>query len=323
MNMRNSAIAIPEPENIFSFNFLRDLLWARRKMIIGATALGFIMGLAVAISTGGKYTVSMTLIPSETDLTRDTGIQLSSILSNGADLPVSKFKQFQAELYSYRTAELLDHNYGVLCEISPTRCDFKTHTWKPKAAWRKTLSLATATLLGMPPAPDTPQVSDLVEYIKDTVTLTTEKTSSLTIISMESRDLERSKLFLTRLVDAANQTIRERDRADLTKYVDYVSNRIESLTAVAQRPALDALLLTEERRLMLTNVQVAYAATTLDGPNAVRSNAALKIAISVAAGFILGGVLAIILEFASGSTALLKPEKHKPSLHQKNNIHDV
>ena len=292
-------------------------------MIIGTTIAGLALGTAVTMITGGKYAVSMILIPAETDMDKESTLQLSSILSNNATVPVPKFKQFQAELYSYRTAEMLDQKYGTLCEISTPRCDFATRTWHPKPAWRKTLSLIVSSVLGMPPAPDRPQIDDLVKYIKNRVTVTTEKTSSLTIISTEVRDPENGKQFLSRLVDAANQTIRNRDRADMRQYVDYLSNRLENLTAVAQRTALDNLLLTEERRLMLTNVQVAYAATPLDGPNAVRANSAWKIGTGLAAGFALGCIIALVLEFLMGNAVILPGKDARAPWRQRDLASDV
>jgi uncharacterized protein involved in exopolysaccharide biosynthesis len=224
--MKTPPISAREPDNLLSFTFLRDALWSRRVMISITTALGLLLGIAITMATGGKYTVAMTLIPAETDMDKENTLQLSSILSNSTSVPVPKFKQFQAELFSYQTADLLERKYSTLCEISRNRCDFATHTWLPKPAWRQTLSLAVSTILGMPPAPDRPQIGDLVKYIKDNVTVTVEKTSSLTTISTDVRDPENGKQFLNRLVDAANQTIRARDRADLRQYVDYLSNRL-------------------------------------------------------------------------------------------------
>lgn len=315
--------APPETENLFSFGFLRDAFWSKRRLILGLTVFGLLVGIAVAILTGGKYTIAMTLIPAETDLERGSGLQLSNILSNNSDQPVSKFKQFQAELFSYRTAELMDRNYGTLCQISQTRCDPATRTWSPKPGWRKALSLALSTILGMPPAPETPQINDLVRYIKDTVVLTTEKASSVTVLSMQAKDPVDGKRFLNRLVNEANQTIRERDRADLRQYVDYVSQRLENLTAVAQRPALDSLLQTEERRLMLTNVQVAYAATILDGPNTIRASSAWKIGVGAAAGLLLGCSIALIFEFLSGNAILLKTTDKNVRRRQQDVTYDA
>lgn len=323
MKMGKAESGIPGTENLFSFGFLRDAFWSRRRLILATTVLGLAAGIAATVLTGGKYMISMTLIPAESDIERGSALQLSNILSNNSDQPVSKFKQFQAELFSYRTAELMDRNYGTLCEISKTRCDVGTRTWTPKPEWRRALSLTVSTLLGMPPAPEKPEINDLVKYLRDTVTITTEKASSVTVLSIQAKDPENGKLFLKRLVNEANQTVRERDRADLRQYVDYVTQRLENLTAVAQRAALDSLLLTEERRLMLTNVQVAYAATILDGPNATRSNSVWKTGVGLAVGLLLGCCIALIQEFLSGNAILLKPSGKGARLRQRAVAHDA
>jgi hypothetical protein len=91
---------------------------------------------------------------------------------------------------------------------------------------------------------------------------------------------------------------------------------------VAQRTALDNLLLTEERRLMLTNVQVAYAATPLDGPNAVRASSAWKIGIGLAAGLSLGCIVALALAFLTG-TAIILPVKKSRTLWRQPRPQDL
>ena len=65
-------------------------------------------------------------------------------------------------------------------------------------------------------------------------------------------------------------------------------------TNVEQRQAIDALLLQEERQLMMTEVDVPYAAKILDGPTITPVNSALKtVAVSTVLGLLLGTALAL------------------------------
>ena len=303
---KNQAVV---SQNVLSFTFFRDVALARRWLIVCATAIGLAAGIGAAVLTGGRYQISMVVIPAETDAERTGGLQLSSLLSSTTDMPVSRFKQFQSELYTYQTAAMLDRAYGTLCQIYPQRCDMQTREWQAKPKWRRTASLLLSTILGKPPSPEIPQIGDLVDYLRKNVTVTADRSSSLTTITTTTTDPEKGKLFLSRLVDAANQSIRNRDRSDIREYVKYLSNRLEKLTAVEQRTALDNLLLTEERRLMLTEVQVAYAATPLDGPNATATTAISKIGMGLGAGFFLGILLALLLEIRAGSFSLTQSNR--------------
>jgi hypothetical protein len=58
---------------------------------------------------------------------------------------------------------------------------------------------------------------------------------------------------------------------------------------LAQHDALSSLLVDQERRLMLSSVDVPYAASIQDGPNIAMSNKALRmLAVDIMLGLILG-----------------------------------
>lgn len=272
-------------------------MWGHRGLIIGLTLVGLVIGIAYAMTNGGKYAITMTLMPAETDAEKSNSLQLSSLLSTGGDTPLSAFKQFQNELFSYQTAFFLEKKYDTLCEIYPQRCNLKTHQWQPKSPLRKALSVAVSTVIGKPPSPDMPQVDDLVKYLQTAISLTTDRFTSVTTLTMTARDPQKGAQILNRLVDAANQSVRNRDRSNLRQYVDYLSKKLQDLSTVDQRSALDNLLLAEERRLMLTEVDVPYAAARLDGPNAVPTTAVAQIGIGLLGGFVLGSLIALFLQF--------------------------
>jgi hypothetical protein len=143
----------------------------------------------------------------------------------------------------------------------------------------------------MPAKPDDPQISDLVTYINDNVSSVDDK--SILTLTMTDSHPEHAKAFLSQLVEATNANIKAKDSVSLDQYVTYLSNRIAHLDSVTQREPLTALLMTEERRLMLTHVNVPYAATPLDGPVIQPRSPFLKFEIGVLAGFTFGCLLAL------------------------------
>jgi len=96
----------------------------------------------------------------------------------------------------------------------------------------------------------------------------------------------------------------EQDRGVIQQYVAYLNNKLTTNTNVGQREALDSLLLAQERRLMLTAVDVPYAASVQDGQTCpVRTRQADSVHRRVL-GLILGVGLGAALSFYSGRTRL-------------------
>ena len=107
---------------------------------------------------------------------------------------------------------------------------------------------------------------------------------------MDSRDPKFAVLYLNVVVQATNDFIREKDRSSIEPYVDYLHQKLATSNLnLAQHDALSGLLVDQERRLMLSSVDVPYAASIQDGPNITMSNKAVRmLAVYVVLGLILG-----------------------------------
>ena len=155
-----------------------------------------------------------------------------------------------------------------------------------------------ARLSGLPDpnGPHTP--TDLAQYITGEVVVTVDKSNSVVKLDYRSAKPKFAGQFLSLLINTTNDYIRIQDRSVLRQYVGYLSTQASEATNVAQRDAFDQLLLQQERKLMLSEVDVPYAAKILDGPTVLPINSGLKrIAIFSFLGAVIGSAIVLALHY--------------------------
>jgi hypothetical protein len=141
------------------------------------------------------------------------------------------------------------------------------------------------------PDPDSPRTAlDLANNTAAEVTIASDRTTHILTLSMDSRDSAAAVHYLNVLVQATNDFIREKDRSTIQLYADYLHQKLATTNLnLAQHDALASLLVDEERKLMLSSVEVPYAASVQDGPNITMSNKALRmLAVDIVLGLVLG-----------------------------------
>jgi hypothetical protein len=293
----------PEPASAVIASFLRrsfSIADIARRAIRGwlfgliGLVLGLVFGVYSIWATPPTYTVTIGVLPvdsaGDVSIGGDTGGALSALaglvgMSGG---PVPKFTRFVSSLYATNVATIMDKKYDMVCRSFS--CDVKTHKWLKHDDFGTLVQRVVANIAHLPD-PDAPQTArDLAGYTKSKVDMTSDRTTHVLTLSMDSRDPKFAVLFLTTLVHATNDFIRQEDRAVIQPYVDYINSKLASPNLnVAQRDALSSLLLDQERRLMLTSVDVPYAASIQDGPNiAVSNNAKRMLVVDAFLGLVLG-----------------------------------
>jgi hypothetical protein len=275
-------------------------LIARWRMIIAVTAIATLIGIATVWMRGPTYIAAMDLLPSEADLTGSNNIPGNGALGLIAGLSglqansVPKFVQFQSALSSPDVARILDQKFNLVCRVYKGECDPLTRQWTPRTDLRARISTILAALQGLPDPALRRTPSDLASYIGDSVKIATDKTN-IAHLTYANRDPQFAAEFLSMVQRTTADYLKEQDRRVLHQYVDYLSKEIAVTTSVEQRAALAALLLEQDRRLMLSNVNAPYAAAVLSGPDvAPRSLAVGTLAVFMATGFVLGIALALL-----------------------------
>jgi hypothetical protein len=275
---------------------LLGALW-RGKWIIIACLITF-MAAGFRTYTGLTYTAQMRVVPAESDASQPSS---SSSVFSGLGLAglaggtVSKFTEFQKSIQSAIVASLLEQRYSVLCTLYSQECDPTTKQWHPVSGFEPKLRGFVKSLLGLPNVyqPRTP--IDLVQVLRTRIVMRAD--GGTVIISFGNSDPKFAVDFLQYIYQTADDYLKLHDRGYLRQYVNYLSAKITT-SSLAEREAVQALLLEQERKLMLSEVNVPYAAAILDPPTAFPENPLLPIlAIWGGLGLVPGVVLSFLLNY--------------------------
>lgn len=301
---RDSSVAIADYfRRSVSVSEILDQLWSGRIIIAVCFVLGLVYGAYSISSSGPLFSVEMSLLPAEggsvdNNASNSGALGLLAGLTGGGLGQVPKFTQFLAALHSTGVAEVLDKKYAMTCRVFRGDCDQTTLQWRERTGLRPWFNGLLARLSGLPDpnGPRTP--TELALYISGAVVPTLDKTSEVVRLDYQSPRPDFAVNFMNVLVKTTNDYIRDQDRVVLQQYVAYLTDQASRATNVAQRDALDQLLLQQERKLMLTEVDVPYAASVLDGPMVLPVNKALKtLAIFGALGLFAGALIAIGMHY--------------------------
>jgi hypothetical protein len=284
-----------------SLSYLLGLAWSGRGIIIIATLIGLLYGVYAVYDAGPSYMATIRVTPAASDTslgsTSGAGGLLAGLTGGSGAAQVPKFIQFTYALSSLDVARSLNQKYDLLCRVYLGECDPITHQWQPRNGIHEWIVSATSRLSGLPDPNVGPRSPlDLARYIAGNVVVNQpKKNESLVELTYINRKPQFAAQFLSRVVTATNDYIRMQSRETQKRYVEYLSDSAAQTTNVEQRQALDTLLLQEERQLMMTEVDIPYAAQILDGPTVTPVNHALKtIAIYTILGLVLGLAIAML-----------------------------
>lgn len=290
-------------------NFLRgsisladiwNQIWGGRWIVVAATITGLVWGIYSVATASPRFTAIVRIVPAsggESDGGAALGASnllagLTGGIATAGSVP--KFMQFTATIHSIGVAELMDRRYGMLCRIYRGECDQKTHIWRKRkvdiSAW---LTAQIARLGHLPDPNGSRTTADLAGYLRGIVA-DRDKLTGIVELSFIDSNPKFAAEFLSKAVTTTNDYLRGQDRDQQRKYVTYVADQVTSSTNVAQRETLSNLLLQQERKLMMTEVDTPYAATILDGPIITPVNQVIKyLALYSLAGFVIGILLVL------------------------------
>ena len=278
-----------------SISYLVGLVLSAPWLVIAATIVGLFYGIYTVHRDGPSYTATIRIAPAETDNSLSgiggAGGLLAGLSSGGAAVALPKFTQFMLAKASVGVAEDLDRKHDMLCRVFKSECDPVKHQWKKRTGIKETFNSMLARLAGLPDPNGPRTIQDLAAYVSGAVITEENKNNSMVMVRYTNSKPEFASEFLSAVIKSSNDYIRAQSRETQRRYVEYLSNSASKTTNVEQRMAIDALLLQEERQLMMTEVDIPYAAKILDGPTIQPVNNALK---TIAIDGILGTILGIL-----------------------------
>ena len=122
--------------------------------------------------------------------------------------------------------------------------------------------------------------------------------SNTAVLSIQLSNKGFAKQFLLAVINEGNAEIRARDSRRAEKLASYVESKFKNETNRAVQDALASLLISQERFLMMTQVDLPYAAEILDGPTVSNRPTSPKKILLLGVGVVAGifiGLAAVLL----------------------------
>jgi uncharacterized protein involved in exopolysaccharide biosynthesis len=276
-----------------SISELIDRIWSGRLIIVLATVAFVAFGAWYVYDLGPRYTATIWVTPAESDTSNGGASGLLAQFSDSGMTAVPKFTQFVSAIPSRGVAKLLDQKYGMVCQLYHGSCDPVTHRWTEQTGIRAFFLGLLADIGRLPDPNGARSINDLADYIQGSVVIDQNKKNAIVVLSYSDRKPEFAAQFLLAVVSTTNDYIKALNRENERRYVAYLANNVSKTTNIDQRQTLNALLLQHERQLMMTEVDVPYAATVLEGPSVTPVNKVLKYLVAFGMlGFALGVIIA-------------------------------
>jgi uncharacterized protein involved in exopolysaccharide biosynthesis len=155
----------------------------------------------------------------------------------------------------------------------------------------------TKTWLREVKAPITSQPSSWQSYkaFKNTLSVATDKETGMITLTIEYYSPEIATQWLLWLVSDINATMREQDKAEAQRSIDYLSKKLQETQLADMQTVFYQLIEQQTKTIMLAEVSLEYVLKTIDPANAPEEKAKPKRALIVVLGTMLGGILSVLI----------------------------
>ncbi|WP_233143770.1 Wzz/FepE/Etk N-terminal domain-containing protein [Colwellia chukchiensis] len=146
-------------------------------------------------------------------------------------------------------------------------------------------------------APKSPQPTswEAYEAFKNKLSISTSKETGIITISIEHYSPEIAKQWLLWLVDEINTTMREQDKAEAQRSIDYLTEKLEETQLADMQTVFYQLIEEQSKTIMLAEVSLEYVLKTIDPANVPDEKDSPKRALIVVLGGLLGGILSVLI----------------------------
>ncbi|PCJ51163.1 MAG: LPS O-antigen length regulator [Gammaproteobacteria bacterium] len=306
MNAQLSTNAYSSDDEI-DLRELWNAIWQGKWLIIGITSIFAVASVIYALSLPDEYKSTVLLAPASSSsssslsklggqfggLASLAGINLGS---GGAEdksviaMEIIKTWDFleafivdnniQVEIFA---AEGWDRNSNQLL-IDPDLFDMKSNKWVRKFDTGRGEK-------------SEPSSWELFEEIKDRISISQDKTSGLISLSVDYYSPVIAKEWADKLVKSINFHLQKQDREEATKSIAYLNKKIKETNITDMQSVFYQLIEEQTKTLMLAEVSDEYVFRTLSPAKVAEEKAKPKRALIAILGFLLGGMLAVIIVF--------------------------
>lgn len=285
------------------FLTLRDILtalWRGKWWLLAVTISAAVLSIVLSLKMPDLYTAEAVLSPKDSSssdlipgqlggLASLAGINMSGGESNRTQvaLEILKSRRFINEFIKrYELSVPLiaaigwDHQSNKL-KIDETLYDPGAQAWIRDVSY---------------PYTQIPSEWELYKAFIDIMTIEQNPETGMVTLSIEFLSPHVSAQWANRLVDDINQEMRQRDREQAQRSIEYLTKEIETTQIASMREAFSSLVEEQHKNKMLAEVTPDYAFTVIDPPVASElKSAPTRSLIVIAVTFIVAFLSAIVI----------------------------
>ena len=278
-------------------------IWSGKLLIIAITALFAISSIIYAINQPNIYKATILLAPASEQggagglakmagqfggLASLAGINLGSSGTDKTGLALEILKsRFFIEQFINKHQLLVPLMAAKNWDVNTKKLILNDEVYNEK----------TQTWLGEGNTSKSSEPSAWQSYKAFKAALSVDKSAETGMITLtiEHYSPEVATQWLVWLVNDINVTMREKDKAEAQRSIDYLSKKLQETQLADMQTVFYQLIEQQTKTIMLAEVSQEYVLKTIDPANAPEEKAKPKRALIVVLGTMLGGILSMLI----------------------------
>ena len=266
--MAESAAASVRPK-VSPREFWEACKAARQVFLKVVAATAVVMFLVTLITLhlvgGGAYTAEMTVMPNAAINNNSGSISSLSSLAGLSGPNDTTFDTYMAVRNSKLLAERLMKVPGLPQRIFLGQWDASTHQWRPPKGLLPSTKRAISAMLGfkswLPP-----DAGDMAQYLSKMVTFESDRRTEITHLKYTNANPQLASFLLQQVHDQAEDILRVQAKNQSDAVINHLLAELRVVTVGEQRSALIELLSEQEKKAMMIDRALPYAAVVIDPP---------------------------------------------------------
>ena len=299
----NTSYLNPENDDEIDLAELWFAIWSGKALIIAITFLFAVSSIIYAINQPNIYKASTLLAPASEQggagglakmagqfggLASLAGINLGG---GGTDKTGLALEVLKSRLF---IEKFINKHQLLVPLMAAKNWDINTNTL---ILDEELYSSESKTWIREVEAPKTPEPSPWESFkaFTELLSVSSDKETGMITITIEHYSPEVAKQWLIWLVAEINNTMREQDKSDAQRSINFLSEKLQETQLADMQTVFYQLIEEQTKTIMLAEVSQEYVLKTIDPANAPDEKAKPKRALIVVLGTMLGGILSVLL----------------------------
>ncbi len=273
------------------------LLWSWLAVLFGV--VGGYIGVRDAGDFVPSYKATMVVMPDSGAVQiSETASQFSSALglNVGGSAGSRTFDRLKVMVGSVALAEALQEQFGLMQIVFEGSWDADKDQWVPPdpEAYRDVYKFRDWFNLWIPEWHQ-PDLEALARFLEGTIVFEKKPGTQFFEVTVSNRDPEMALFLLTTVYEAADDALRSQDREESRERRRSITRQLAQADLVDARQSLIGLLTNEERRAILLESDLPYAARIIEPPFVSNRPNDLNVLRVVGVPTVIGVLLGLVL----------------------------